>query len=107
MSTSNFVKTKAPRMASSMSLPANFLNAYEVVNKQELSWPVSVYAIDLTEEGERQEQRSQIKNVMWELKKQHRATCRGYGFVIDISPRLVVVPQSWQIPTPIRMVAIQ
>jgi hypothetical protein len=102
MSTSNFVKTKAPRMASSMSLPANFLNAYEVVNKQELSWPVSVYAIDLTEEGERQEQRSQIKNVMWELKKQHRATCRGYGFVIDISPRLVVVPQSWQIPTPIK-----
>jgi hypothetical protein len=88
-------------MMRSLSLPANFLNAYEVVNKRELSWPVNVYGIDLTGEGEHGDRRSQIKNVMWELKKQHKGTCRGYGFVIDISPRLVVVPQAWQIPTPL------
>jgi hypothetical protein len=101
MSISNVVKPQAARVASSLTLPANFLNAYELVNGLSLSWPVNIYAIDLATESEGQERRSQIKNVMWELRKQYKGNCRGYGFVIDISPRLVVVPQSWQLPTPL------
>lgn len=101
MSISNVVKPQVARVASSLTLPANFLNAYEVVNGLALSWPVNIYAIDLATESEGQERRSQIKNVMWELRKQYKGNCRGYGFVIDISPRLVVVPQSWQLPTPL------
>src|SRR6267154_3621004 len=102
MSISNIVKTKAPRVVSSRTLPANFLNAYEIANGLELSWPVNIYAIDLADEGEQdQEQRSRIKNVMWELRKQYKGQCRGYGFVVDINPRLVAVPQGWQLPTPI------
>ena len=102
MSISNIVKTKPTRVVSTLTLPANFLNAYEIANGFDLSWPVNVYAIDLADERDQhQEQRSQIKNVMWELRKQYKGQCRGYGFVIDITPRLVAVPQGWQLPTPI------
>jgi hypothetical protein len=68
MSISNIVKTKPTRVVSTLTLPANFLNAYEIANGFDLSWPVNIYAIDLADDGgQHQEQRSQIKNVMWEL----------------------------------------
>src|ERR1700719_4492958 len=82
--------------------PANFLNAYEVINSDELAWPVNVYAVDITgATAERQEQRSDMKSLIWDLRKQHKGQCRGFGFVIDLAPRLVAVPQGWNFPVPI------
>src|SRR5579862_6026933 len=102
MSISNTVKTNMRRDVSLPTLPSNFLNAYEVMNGPELSWPVNIYAVDLNNHREQDhEQRSRIKNVIWELRNRHKGRCRGYGFVVDISPRLVAVPKNWELPTPI------
>jgi len=42
--------------------------------------------------------RGNIKNVMWDLRAQHRGRCPGYGFVIDIDEVTVAIPQRWDIP---------
>jgi hypothetical protein len=101
MSIANAV-SQAPDILLSKTLPATFLNAYQLINADELAWPVNVYAVDINgATAEAQEQRGYIKNLMWDLRKQHKNQCRGFGFIIDITPRLVVVPQSWNFPVPI------
>lgn len=82
-------------------LPSIFLNAYEILNARDLGWGVNIYSVDLAGEPNRHEQRSQIKNVIWELRKKSKEKCPGFGFVVDISPRLVAVPQTWQLPSPL------
>jgi hypothetical protein len=73
-----------------------------VVNLGDLAQPVNLYAIDFRDSTRNtQENRGELKNVIWALRKQHRSACSGYGFVIDISPRLVAVPAAWSLPSPI------
>ncbi len=99
MSTTNIVNPKAAIAGLSGTLPANFLNAYEIIAAAALSWPVNVYAVDLLGEPRQEnDTRGRVKNVIWELRKKNKSSCRGYGFVVDISPRLVVVPRGWQLP---------
>src|ERR1700744_1454479 len=81
------------------SLPANFLNCFEVLNFAELAQPVHLFAIDFKDRSRNtQENRGELKNVMYQLRKQYRASCPGYGFVVDISPRLIAVPSAWKFP---------
>jgi hypothetical protein len=101
MSIANAV-TPAPEIVAPKALPATFINAYQLINTHELEWPVNLYAVDVSgATNESQEQRSYIKNLMWELRRNHKGHCRGFGFVIDVSPRLVAVPQGWNFPVPI------
>jgi hypothetical protein len=81
-------------------LPADFLNAYEIVNASTLRWPVAIYRLDRTDgEAATQEDRGEIKNAIWQLRSEYKGRCRGYGFVVDISKQRVAVPESWDIPS--------
>lgn len=82
------------------ALPADFINAYEVTNTLTLSWPVAIYRLDpLGNDPVTHEQRGAIKSVMWDLRREFKNRCRGWGFVIDISETRIAVPESWNIPT--------
>lgn len=82
------------------ALPADFLNAFEVLNSESLSWPVAIYRLDRMDHlTPTHEDRGTIKNVIWELHGEYRRLCRGYGFVIDIGKDLVAVPEAWKIPS--------
>jgi hypothetical protein len=82
--------------------PASFLNAYEIINAGGLSWPVNIYAVDLKDgEPQTHDKRGKLRDIIWELRKQHANLCKGAGFVVDISPRLVAVPAGWRLPVPI------
>lgn len=85
------------------SLPQCFLNCYDILQPETLSWPVNIYAVDLkTVTVQNHQSRGDIKNVIWDLKKGRcRADCHGYGFVVDFTPRLVAVPGAWKLPVPI------
>jgi hypothetical protein len=87
--------------AQDQALPANFLNAYEITNPQELEWRVATYRLARTD-GVRQthEERSDLKGAMWSLYRQHRNRCHGFGFVVDINEHTVAVPEGWDIPSP-------
>lgn len=77
----------------------HFFNAYKILNLENLKWDVAIYkceSINSQEQGH--EDRSKIKNIMWELRSQFKDRCRGYGFVIDIDPKTIAVPQKWDIP---------
>jgi hypothetical protein len=81
-------------------LPKNFLNCFEVRNFAELGQPVNLYAIDFKDVTRNtQENRGELKSVIYQLRKQYRSSCPGYGFVVDISPRLVAVPCTWKFPS--------
>jgi hypothetical protein len=50
MNTTNVVNTSPARKEIPNTLPPVFLNAFEVTNATELSWPVNVYAVELARE---------------------------------------------------------
>src|SRR5260370_30374651 len=83
-------------------LPADFLNAYELLNVPSLQWSVAIYRLDRVDQRPlTHEERGSIKNAIWELRGKYKDQCRGYGFVIDIGKQMVAVPQDWKIPSEI------
>lgn len=89
-----------PMAQPQVSLPRNFLNCFEVLNFAELGLPVHLFAIDFKDSTRNtQKNRGELKNVIYQARKQYRASCPGYGFVVDISPRLVAVPGAWRFPS--------
>jgi hypothetical protein len=103
MGVSGLQPSTAPDLQSISALPKDFLNCYEILNASELSWPVSLYAVD-REDGDSQahEQRSAIKDCVWKLLRgAYKHVRKGPGFVIDISPRLVALPSAWTLPVPL------
>src|SRR5690348_4321707 len=98
MGTINVVNSRPASVQAFRTMPGRFLNAYEILNTAELSWPVNLYAVDLHgEQKQGNDTRGKIKNVIWDLRKNNKALCRGYGFVVDVSPRLVAIPQGWKL----------
>jgi hypothetical protein len=84
------------------SLPAEFLNAYDILNADTLQWTVALYKVEHTENGAQVHQkRGDIRQVLWKLRDRHKSACRGYGFVVDINEDTVAIPSSWAIPSPI------
>ncbi len=62
-----------------------FLDGYEILNVNELGWPVRTYTVEPTDALEpRHEERGKIVSAMWQLKFQHPEVSRGYGFIVDI-----------------------
>ncbi len=77
-----------------------FLDSYEILNINELEWPVRIYTIEPTDALEpRHEERGKIVSAMWQLKFQHPEVSRGYGFIVDIDQRSVAVPARWELPS--------
>lgn len=77
----------------------DFLNAYSILNLKGLRWDVATYTVvQLNGDETEHEDRGKIKSVMWDLRRQYKELCRGYGFVIDVDPVTVAIPQGWNIP---------
>jgi hypothetical protein len=79
--------------------PSDFLNCYELENISSLSWPVNLFTVRRIDgKGQRHEDRSDLKDIIFRLKMKHRARCPGYGFIVDTDKASVVVPADWNIP---------
>jgi hypothetical protein len=98
MNTTNVVNACPESKEAPSTLPPVFLNAYEVTNATQLAWPVNIYTVELRGEFQNNDTRGRLKNILWDLRKKYKNRCPGYGFVLDIGPRQVAVPQNWQLP---------
>jgi len=76
------------------------LNAYEVTNPHELAWAVNTYYFERTDGlNSGKADRSKIVDATWQLKRQHKESCRGYGFVCGIDEHTIAVPARWELPS--------
>jgi hypothetical protein len=99
MSSSKFAKRLTLEMPFPPSLPASFLNAYAILNPSWLSWPVNIYNVELFgSEAQGHERRGEIKTVMWDVWREHKAQCKGLPFVLDLNANQVAVPGNWNLP---------
>src|SRR5436305_7587533 len=81
-------------------LPGSFLNCYEVMNPAFLVWPVRLYKVVRADgSGQAHGDRGKIKQVIWDLRKQHARLCPGLGFVVDVDEETVAVPMVWELPS--------
>ena len=104
MSFSTLTQTVSPysNLSIRSSLPAEFLNAYDILHADSLQWTVALYKVEHTGNGAQAHQkRGDIKQVLWKLRDRHKSSCRGHGFVVDINEDTVAIPSSWAIPSPI------
>lgn len=82
------------------NLPASFLNAYAILDRDSLAWSVRTYAVDRADgQPQTHEERGAIRQAVWSLWKKHKGRCRGYGFAFDVDERTVVVPEGWNLPS--------
>jgi hypothetical protein len=76
------------------------INAYEIDGTERMAWPVRRYAIRRRDGMElRQEDRGRLKDAAFGLRRDYRAQCSGYGFIIDVDERTLVVPKTWVFPS--------
>ena len=81
-------------------LPGSFLNCYEVMNPASLMWPVRLYkAVRAYGLRQSHDDRAEIKQAIWHLRKQHASLCRGLGFVVDVDEETVAIPTAWELPS--------
>jgi hypothetical protein len=96
------ISTAGTNMASSVergTLSDEFLNAYLISNAMDFRWPVRLYSVNpASGESAAHEERGRAKNAIWRLRENHRTTCRGFGFVVDVNAETVAIPADWQIP---------
>ncbi len=74
------------------------LNAYEVENVADLSWPVAWYRVSSLTDPMSAVKRGVAKNTMWDLRKAFPGCCEGYGFIVEVEEGLVAVPAAWSLP---------
>ena len=80
--------------------PEYFLSCYEVANPTSLAWPARLYRVVRADgSGQAHGERGEIKQAIWDLRKNYSKLCRGYGFVVDIDETTVAVPASWELPS--------
>ena len=85
-----------------LDLPGRFLNAYETTNASDLEWWVREFKFErLDKRLLTHKDRSEIKALLWELRVRYSESCSGAGFVVDIRPDTVVVPDKWMLPVPL------
>ncbi len=76
-----------------------FLNAYSILDLEDLSWDVAIYKIvPLNGDQSKNEDRGKIKGIMWGLRRQYTGQCPGYGFIFDVDKTTVAIPKDWNIP---------
>lgn len=97
-----FNQAPASLFTKAASLPADFISAYEILGTNNLSWPVAIYKLQRIDNSRStHEDRGDLKSALWDLHREFKAQCHGYGFVIDISPNSVAIPSKWKIPSDI------
>ena len=80
------------------ALPETFLSCYEIVNADGLRWHVRLYRVRrMAGAWQSHEERREIKQAVWTLRKKYQGLCRGYGFVVDVGQELVAVPAEWNL----------
>ena len=68
-----------------IQVPGSFLNCYEVTSPESLAWPVRLYKVVRVDgSGQSDNDRGEIKQAMWDLRRKHPSLCDGYGFVVDV-----------------------
>ena len=91
--------TEESVMAKKMPEDYDFLNAYHILDLENLSWAVAIYKVFRIDGYDaKHEDRGNVKDIIWQLRSKYRNRCPGYGFVIDINEEAVVVPSDWDIP---------
>src|SRR5436190_6118992 len=91
--------SQVPIVTPLSSVSRNYLNCYELSAPVELAWPVSTYLVTRTDgQAQTHTDRGEIKNIIWKLYARHKNRCRGFGFVVDVSERIVAVPATWDLP---------
>lgn len=76
------------------------INAYGFRDVASLAWPVRRYAVRRRDgTALAHEDRGALKNAAYSLRKQYAARCSGWGFVIDVDARTIVLPGAWEIPS--------
>lgn len=82
------------------SPPANFLNAYSILDTGRLAWDVRTYLIERTDgKPQTHKDRGAVKQAAWAFKTKHNARCRSYGFLFEVDERTVVMPAGWDLPS--------
>ena len=94
------VRTSVAAVADQTELPDSFLSCYEIVAPESLTWPVRLYKVIRTD-GARQSHsnRGEMKQTIWDLRRQYSSLCREYGFVVDVDTETVAVPLGWELPS--------
>jgi hypothetical protein len=66
--------------------------------------PVNIYRVEFADSSKQtHENRGEARDIIWKLKRSDfRSQWRGWGFVIDLNPFEVAVPQRWQLARPVR-----
>jgi hypothetical protein len=79
--------------------PSNeHLNAYRILNPENLVWSISTYSIIPINGDPSQADRGKIKNLGWELRNAYKSQCRGLGFIIDVDESTIATLSTWQFP---------
>jgi hypothetical protein len=92
--------TSVTSVADHTQLPGSFLNCYEVTNPASLVWSVRLYkVVRAGGSGQSHGDRGEIKQAIWDLRKQHVSLCRGLEFVVDVDEETVAVPTAWELPS--------
>ncbi|MDT4895391.1 MAG: hypothetical protein QOH25_468 [Acidobacteriota bacterium] len=91
--------TPQPSIFPTTGLPESFLNAYVITNASEMVWTANLYKIQrVNQRSQTHDERGDIKQLMWQLRRKHKDRCQGYGYVVDVSPDQVAIPTTWQFP---------
>ena len=88
--------TNPELVESDVSIPSVAINAFEISNAESLSWDVALYSVDRIDGANREEDRGEIRNLFWNLRRE--AKTPGYGFIVDVDRRHVAVPAAWEYP---------
>jgi hypothetical protein len=76
------------------------LNAYTLRDVEALSWPVRRYSVTRRDGfALEHSERGSLKDAAYALRRQYQSRCRGWGFILDIDARTVVLPGAWQLPS--------
>jgi hypothetical protein len=74
------------------------LNAFEITNINILEWPVAEYQLTHPRKVGTGADIKAAKDVMWKLIGLNRHQCPNPGFVVPVTPELVIVPGDWTLP---------
>jgi hypothetical protein len=74
------------------------LNAYRILNPENLVWSISTYNIIPINGDPSQANRGKIKNLAWELRTAFKSQCRGLGFIVDVDESTIATLSTWQFP---------
>ena len=96
------MKTAEPESSATVAVaspPANFLNAYAILDSDRFAWDVRTYLVERADgQPQTHKDRGAVKQAAWAFKTKHKNRCRGYGYLFEVDERTVVMPAAWDLP---------